>query len=334
MQADHPQQGCAAGHRHLFPGRARRQHRLSCRARSVSIRRRCSSREGIDAQIQQVFRNLRAVAAAAGATLDDAVKVNVFLTDLGALRARSTRSWRSTSSSPIPRAPRWAWPRCRAARWSRSRRCWSPHPEPASTRPALPPGPARPGPVATIGVRRPAGGASPSPQPSVRHMAPARAAAQLNSAFTGVPEATRKLLEKLGLRTDLDLVLHLPLRYEDETHLTRLRDALSGQQRAGRGGGGRGADPVPPQAHPGVPHARRRRGADRCASSTSTRASCASSRPASRLRVMGELKRGFFGAEMIHPALLGAARGRAAARGAHARSIRPPPAWRSTRCAS
>jgi reactive intermediate/imine deaminase len=40
-------------------------------------------RDGIEAQIQQVFRNLRAVAAAAGATLDDAVKVNVFLTDLG-----------------------------------------------------------------------------------------------------------------------------------------------------------------------------------------------------------------------------------------------------------
>jgi reactive intermediate/imine deaminase len=39
-------------------------------------------RDGIDAQIQQVFRNLRAVAAAAGATLDEAVKVNVFLTDL------------------------------------------------------------------------------------------------------------------------------------------------------------------------------------------------------------------------------------------------------------
>jgi reactive intermediate/imine deaminase len=39
--------------------------------------------EGIDAQIKQVFDNLRAVAIAAGATLDDAVKVNVFLTDLG-----------------------------------------------------------------------------------------------------------------------------------------------------------------------------------------------------------------------------------------------------------
>ncbi len=38
--------------------------------------------DGIDAQIDQVFRNLRAVAAAASATLDDAVKVTVFLTDM------------------------------------------------------------------------------------------------------------------------------------------------------------------------------------------------------------------------------------------------------------
>lgn len=37
---------------------------------------------GIDAQIQRVFDNLAAVAVAAGATLDDAVKVNIYLTDL------------------------------------------------------------------------------------------------------------------------------------------------------------------------------------------------------------------------------------------------------------
>jgi len=39
--------------------------------------------EGIDAQIVRVFDNLKAVAAAAGATLDDAVKFNIYLTDLG-----------------------------------------------------------------------------------------------------------------------------------------------------------------------------------------------------------------------------------------------------------
>ena len=38
--------------------------------------------EGIDAQIHRVFRNLEAVAVAAGANLDDAVKLTVFLTDL------------------------------------------------------------------------------------------------------------------------------------------------------------------------------------------------------------------------------------------------------------
>jgi len=39
--------------------------------------------EGVDAQIEQVFRNLEAIAAAAGASLRDAVKVAVFLTDMG-----------------------------------------------------------------------------------------------------------------------------------------------------------------------------------------------------------------------------------------------------------
>lgn len=39
--------------------------------------------DGIEAQIHQVFRNLRAVAEASGGSLADVVKLNVFLTDLG-----------------------------------------------------------------------------------------------------------------------------------------------------------------------------------------------------------------------------------------------------------
>lgn len=39
--------------------------------------------EGIEAQIHQVFANLRAVAEAAGGGLADLVKLNVYLTDLG-----------------------------------------------------------------------------------------------------------------------------------------------------------------------------------------------------------------------------------------------------------
>ncbi|MBT9567269.1 MAG: RidA family protein [Thiobacillus sp.] len=38
--------------------------------------------DGIDAQIHQVFMNLSAVATAAGGSLSDVVKLNVFLTDL------------------------------------------------------------------------------------------------------------------------------------------------------------------------------------------------------------------------------------------------------------
>jgi reactive intermediate/imine deaminase len=38
--------------------------------------------EGIDAQIVRVFENLKAVAEAAGGSLDDVVKLNIFLTDL------------------------------------------------------------------------------------------------------------------------------------------------------------------------------------------------------------------------------------------------------------
>ena len=38
--------------------------------------------DGIDAQIVRVFENLKAVAAAAGATLNDAVRFTIYLTDL------------------------------------------------------------------------------------------------------------------------------------------------------------------------------------------------------------------------------------------------------------
>jgi len=38
--------------------------------------------EGIDAQIERVFANLQAVATAAGASLDHAVRVTIYLTDL------------------------------------------------------------------------------------------------------------------------------------------------------------------------------------------------------------------------------------------------------------
>jgi ATP-dependent DNA helicase RecG len=41
--------------------------------------------------------------------------------------------------------------------------------------------------------------------------------------------APQKAMIKMGLGRDIDLALHLPLRYEDETRVTRLRDAREGE---------------------------------------------------------------------------------------------------------
>ena len=38
--------------------------------------------DGIEAQIQRVFENLRAVSNAAGSSLEDLVKLNIYLTDM------------------------------------------------------------------------------------------------------------------------------------------------------------------------------------------------------------------------------------------------------------
>ena len=41
--------------------------------------------------------------------------------------------------------------------------------------------------------------------------------------------APQKALRKLGLERPIDLALHLPLRYEDETRVTRIEDARDAQ---------------------------------------------------------------------------------------------------------
>ena len=57
--------------------------------------------EGIDAQIVRVFDNLKAVAEAAGATLNHAVKVNIYLTDLAHF-ARVNETMAKYFSQPFP----------------------------------------------------------------------------------------------------------------------------------------------------------------------------------------------------------------------------------------
>ena len=44
-----------------------------------------------------------------------------------------------------------------------------------------------------------------------------------------ITDTTAKKLEKLGLNTPWEVVLHLPIRYEDETHITPIADASFGE---------------------------------------------------------------------------------------------------------
>ena len=57
--------------------------------------------DGIDAQIVRVFENLKAVAEAAGGSLADIVKLNIFLTDLGNF-ARVNETMVRYNSEPFP----------------------------------------------------------------------------------------------------------------------------------------------------------------------------------------------------------------------------------------
>jgi reactive intermediate/imine deaminase len=57
--------------------------------------------EGIDAQIVRVFENLKAVAEAAGGSLADAVKVNIYVTDLANF-ARVNDGMAKYFSQPYP----------------------------------------------------------------------------------------------------------------------------------------------------------------------------------------------------------------------------------------
>jgi ATP-dependent DNA helicase RecG len=63
--------------------------------------------------------------------------------------------------------------------------------------------------------------AAPAPDTALKTTAPAARAPAKSPA--------QKALEKLGLRRDIDLALHLPLRYEDETRIVRLADARDGE---------------------------------------------------------------------------------------------------------
>lgn len=118
------------------------------------------------------------------------------------------------------------------------------------------------------------------------------------------PPAIQARLAKLGLTRCDDLVLHLPLRYEDETRITLIADAQPG---------------VPLQVEAGVLDVSvqfrpRRQLVARVADASgelvlrflnfygSQTKQLESARDnGRRLRIFGEIRHGFLGAEMVHP---------------------------------
>jgi ATP-dependent DNA helicase RecG len=117
---------------------------------------------------------------------------------------------------------------------------------------------------------------------------------------TTVVSAPQKALAKLGLVRDIDLALHLPLRYEDETRIVKLRDSREGDT----------AQIEASVTACEIVYRPRRQlmvtvddGSDTCVLRffsfypSQQKALGAGT----RLRIRGELKGGFLGWQMIHP---------------------------------
>ncbi|MFZ5511065.1 MAG: ATP-dependent DNA helicase RecG [Pseudomonadota bacterium] len=119
-------------------------------------------------------------------------------------------------------------------------------------------------------------------------------------ALPGLTKATASRLAKLGILRERDLILHLPLRYEDETRITPIGQAAPGE-------------PVQIEAEvveASVHYRPRRQLVARVRDASgelvlrflnfypSQQKALA---PGRRLRIFGEIRGGFFGAEMIHP---------------------------------
>jgi ATP-dependent DNA helicase RecG len=134
--------------------------------------------------------------------------------------------------------------------------------------------------------------------PSTANSTKARASSA--SPPTAKGSSLAQKLASIGLRNEWDFALHLPMRYEDETRITKVRDALTGV-----------ACQIEVEIeHSEVTYRPRRQLVVRASDGTdevyfrflnfygSQVKQLAVGR---RVRAFGELRQGFFGAEMVHP---------------------------------
>lgn len=120
------------------------------------------------------------------------------------------------------------------------------------------------------------------------------------SEIKGVSPALRSQLEKLGIHSVEALLLHLPLRYLDETRITAIRDLRLGEQTQIEG----------VVVHNEVSYKPRKMLNVRVQDDTGVLnlrflhfypSQVSAMQPGQRLRVFGEVRPGFFGYEMVHP---------------------------------
>jgi ATP-dependent DNA helicase RecG len=134
---------------------------------------------------------------------------------------------------------------------------------------------------------------------ATKDKAPAKAAAK---PATPVQKTIESKLAKLGLRTDMDLVLHLPMRYEDETEIVPIREACL------RGGHVSQVEGVVVKNE--ITYKPRKQLLVSIADETSDiqlrfmnfyGSQVKQLAEGTRVRARGEVRHGFFGAEMVHP---------------------------------
>lgn len=135
--------------------------------------------------------------------------------------------------------------------------------------------------------------------PVAKKTSPGPAPAPPGSGLVAASAKAAKLV-KLGLRSDIDLVLHLPLRYEDETRLTPIADAYGGETVQIEGI----VSDCDVQFRP------RRQLVVRVEDDSDTLtlrflnfygSQVRQLAPGTRVRVRGEMREGFLGREMVHP---------------------------------
>ncbi|MGH8755685.1 MAG: ATP-dependent DNA helicase RecG, partial [Burkholderiales bacterium] len=119
-------------------------------------------------------------------------------------------------------------------------------------------------------------------------------------SLAGISKPTLEKLARLGISRLLDLVLHLPIRYEDETHVYPIKDALSGQTVQVEG----------MVVNSEIQYRPRRTLVCQIEDAGGTLvmrllyfygSQVKALAPGTKVRLLGEIRQGFFGAEMVHP---------------------------------